>query len=45
MKKFELRLEGRYDTSNRPTFQKKVGDIDLFYEHQTEIALQGVLKF
>ncbi|HVW70682.1 MAG TPA: outer membrane beta-barrel protein [Steroidobacteraceae bacterium] len=45
MKKFELRLEGRYDTSNKPTFQGKSGDIAAFYDHQTGFALQGVYKF
>lgn len=45
VKPFELRIEGRYDTSNEPTFQAKVGDVAMFYDHQSGFALQGVYKF
>lgn len=48
---FELRIEGRYDTSNRPSFTythlsaATGGPVTTFSTHQTEFALQGVLKF
>jgi hypothetical protein len=48
---FELRIEGRYDTSNRPTFtytrvSAATGKpVTTFSTHQTEFALQGVYKF
>lgn len=48
---FELRIEGRYDTSNRPTFtytRLRAGTgtaVTTFSSHQTELALQGVYKF
>jgi len=38
VKRFELRLEGRYDTSNEPTFED-------FDTHQTGFALEGIYKF
>jgi len=47
LKSFELRLEGRYDKSDQPTFVKTVTGTtpQTFDDHQSEIALQGVYKF
>jgi hypothetical protein len=42
---FELRLEGRYDTSSEATFLKSVTPVALFSDDQTEVAVQGVYKF
>jgi hypothetical protein len=42
---FELRLEGRYDSSSEPTFLESVTPVDRFSGSQTEVALQGVYKF
>lgn len=42
---FELRLEGRYDTSSESTFLKSVTPVALFSDNQTEVAVQGVYKF
>ena len=42
---FELRLEGRYDTSSEPTFVRSVAPVTLFSDNQTEVAVQGVYKF
>ena len=43
---FELRLEGRYDTSNAPGFVKTVTPAaTMLTDNQTEIAVQGVFKF
>ena len=42
---FELRLEGRYDTSSEPTFVKAVNPAVRLGSNQSEIALQGVYKF
>jgi hypothetical protein len=42
---FELRLEGRYDTSSEPTLVKSVTPATLFSDNQTEVAVQGVYKF
>jgi hypothetical protein len=43
---FELRLEGRYDSSNHPGFVKKLASpAPVLTDNQTEIALQGVFKF
>jgi hypothetical protein len=42
---FELRLEGRYDTSNQPGFVKAIAPATLLTDNQTEIAVQGVYKF
>ena len=48
---FELRLEGRYDTSNRSTFayssvSPSAGTASTrLASHQSELALQGVYKF
>lgn len=43
---FELRLEGRYDTSNAPGFVKTVTAAStVLTDNQTEIAMQGVFKF
>jgi hypothetical protein len=47
-KHFELRLEGRYDSSDKSTFLKSINTGEESYEYgdnQTEIALQGVFKF
>lgn len=45
MASFELRLEGRYDTSSEPTFVRSVGPVTRYASDQSEIALQGVYKF
>jgi hypothetical protein len=43
---FELRLEGRYDSSNVASFVKKMTPpVTVFADNQTEIAVQGVFKF
>lgn len=42
---FELRLEGRYDSSNQPGFIKKLSPVSVLTDNQTEIAVQGVYKF
>lgn len=42
---FELRLEGRYDTSSEPTFLKSKTPFYEYGSNQTEVALQGVYKF
>jgi hypothetical protein len=42
---FELRLEGRYDTSSESTFLKSVTPVALFSDDQTEVAVQGVYRF
>jgi hypothetical protein len=42
---FELRLEGRYDTSSEPTFLKSVTPAARFGDDQSELAVQGVFKF
>lgn len=45
-KNFELRLEGRYDKSDKVTFLKSVtGPTPAFDDHQTEVAVQGLFKF
>ena len=45
VKSFELRLEGRYDTSNKATFVYKTSDSETFDTHQTGFAAQGIFKF
>ncbi|HEV2444031.1 MAG TPA: outer membrane beta-barrel protein [Steroidobacteraceae bacterium] len=42
---FELRLEGRYDTSSEPTFLKSVNPAPQYGSNQSEVAVQGVYKF
>ncbi len=48
---FELRIEGRYDTSNHPTFaythsSAVTGNtVTRYSAHQAELALQGVYRF
>jgi Putative beta-barrel porin-2, OmpL-like. bbp2 len=42
---FELRLEGRYDTSSQPTFVKAVTPALQYGSNQSEVAVQGVYKF
>jgi hypothetical protein len=42
---FELRIEGRYDTSSEPTFVKAVSPEVQYGSNQSEVALQGVYKF
>jgi hypothetical protein len=42
---FELRLEGRYDTSSEPTFVKAVRPVVQYGSNQSEVALQGVYRF
>ena len=48
---FELRIEGRYDTSNHPTFtytrvNAATGSpLTTYSDHQSEFALQGVYQF
>ena len=42
---FELRLEGRYDTSSEPTFIKAETPVVQYGSNQSEVALQGVYKF
>ncbi|MGH8208152.1 MAG: outer membrane beta-barrel protein, partial [Steroidobacteraceae bacterium] len=43
--RFELRLEGRYDTSNESTFESRVNGLPTFGDHQSGFALQGLYKF
>lgn len=45
VKSLELRLEGRYDTSNEGTFIYKTADTETFDTHQTGFAAQGIYKF
>ncbi|MHB8813037.1 MAG: outer membrane beta-barrel protein [Steroidobacteraceae bacterium] len=42
---FELRLEGRYDTSSEPTFLKSLNPAPQYGSNQSEVAVQGVYKF
>jgi len=42
---FELRLEGRYDTSSEPTFLKSTDPLPSHGDRQSEVALQGVYRF
>lgn len=42
---FELRLEGRYDTSSEPTFVKGIRPVTTYGSNQSEVAAQGVYKF
>jgi hypothetical protein len=42
---FELRLEGRYDTSSEPTFLKSLNPASQYGSNQSEVAVQGVYKF
>jgi hypothetical protein len=42
---FELRLEGRYDTSSEPTFLKAETPVVQYGSNQSEVAVQGVYKF
>ena len=49
-KNFELRLEGRYDTSDESTFLKSIhaggdGNTDQYDDNQAEIAIQALYKF
>lgn len=46
VKSFELRLEARYDKSDKSTFLRSIGNETLTYENnQTGFALQGIYKF
>jgi len=42
---FELRIEGRYDSSSEPTFLKSETPVAQYSSNQSEVALQGVYKF
>ena len=42
---FELRLEGRYDSSNERTFLKSINPALQYGDDQSEVAVQGVYKF
>jgi Putative beta-barrel porin-2, OmpL-like. bbp2 len=42
---FELRLEGRYDSSDQPGFVKTLSPATVLTDNQSEIAVQGVFKF
>jgi hypothetical protein len=42
---FELRLEGRYDTSSEPTFLKSLNPAPQYGSNQSEVAVEGVYKF
>ena len=42
---FELRLEGRYDSSSEPTFLKSLTPAARYSGSQSEVAVQGVYKF
>lgn len=42
---FELRLEGRYDSSSEPTFLESATPVARYKDNQSEIAVQGVYKF
>jgi hypothetical protein len=47
-KSFELRIEGRYDKSDKATFVRSInakGTVNPFADSQTGFALQGVYKF
>ncbi|HEY7886898.1 MAG TPA: outer membrane beta-barrel protein [Steroidobacteraceae bacterium] len=41
---FELRLEGRYDTSSESTFLKSTNPVPRYGSNQSEVAVQGVYK-
>jgi len=45
VKSFELRLEGRYDKSDKVTFVKSVTPVADFDDKQSGFALEGVYKF
>jgi hypothetical protein len=48
VKSFELRIEARYDKSDKSTFVRKITEdasIDPFADSQTGFAVQGVYKF
>ncbi|MGH9641343.1 MAG: outer membrane beta-barrel protein, partial [Terriglobales bacterium] len=47
VKSFELRMEVRYDKSDKTTFSRSISDVDAspFADSQTGLALQGVFKF
>jgi hypothetical protein len=48
VKSFELRIEARYDKSDKATFVRSINpdmDINQFADSQTGFALQGVYKF
>jgi hypothetical protein len=48
VKSFELRIEVRYDESDRATFVRTIkedGNVSAFADSQNEFALQGVYKF
>ncbi len=48
VKSFELRLEGRYDSSDQSTFLKAIhegGETLEYADNQTEIAIQALYKF
>jgi hypothetical protein len=45
LKSFELRLEGRYDWSDKSSFVTTVNGFDVLVDHQTGFALQGLYKF
>jgi hypothetical protein len=42
---FELRLEGRYDSSGAASFLKSLTPVASYSDSQSEVALQGVFKF
>ena len=42
---FELRLEGRYDSSGERTFIKSITPAVQYSDNQSEVAVQGVYKF
>ncbi len=45
IKNFELRIEGRYDKSTKPTFVRSLTAVTLLAGSQTGFALQGIYKF
>jgi hypothetical protein len=45
IKSFELRLEARYDKSDKSTFMRSLTDLTDVSDSQTGIAVQGVYKF
>jgi hypothetical protein len=48
IKSFELRIEARYDKSDKPTFVRSVSEdesVNPYADSQTGFALQGVYKF
>ncbi len=48
VKRFELRIEARYDKSDKSTFVRRITEdasIDPFADSQTGFAVQGVYKF